>query len=129
MVIGFRQNGAGSVFFGADPVYQFNMANELRRAYRDGRLIKAEAGKLIELERRRADGQVQLIRRALDDAEIAEFLAAVRVRLRQLQDALEPNEFNLLGQVPAQGDVVARIVAWLASLPADIVIAAKANVS
>lgn len=129
VVIGFRQSGAASVFFGADPVYQFNTANELRRAYRDGRLIKAESGKLIELERRRAEGQVQMIRWELDDEQSAEFLSTARRMLLQLRQSLDSNEFDLIGQVPAEADVIARTVEWLASLPAEITIATKANVT
>ncbi len=30
IVFGFRRDGAPSIFFGADPVYQFNAAGELR---------------------------------------------------------------------------------------------------
>src|SRR5204863_2544475 len=44
IVAGFRRNGALSVFFGEDPVYQFNAAGELRRAYTDGKLLKADRG-------------------------------------------------------------------------------------
>ncbi|MEK6236256.1 MAG: hypothetical protein N2C14_16240, partial [Planctomycetales bacterium] len=32
VVIGFRPNGCGSVFFGPSPVYHFNSQNLLRRA-------------------------------------------------------------------------------------------------
>ena len=36
IVAGFRRDGALSIYFGADPVYHFNSAGELRRAYCDG---------------------------------------------------------------------------------------------
>ncbi|HEX3599001.1 MAG TPA: hypothetical protein VHU84_02590, partial [Lacipirellulaceae bacterium] len=38
VIIGFRANGALSIFFGEDPVYQFNSAGDLRRAYWNGQL-------------------------------------------------------------------------------------------
>src|SRR4051794_11841558 len=66
IVIGFRRDGSCSMFFGADPVYQFNTQAELRRAFREGRLVKAEGGRLVALERRREAGQLVLLRHALD---------------------------------------------------------------
>ena len=42
IVVGFRRDGSASFFFGADPVYQFNTAFELRRAFVVGLLYKAE---------------------------------------------------------------------------------------
>ena len=60
IVVGFRRTGEGSVYFGPDPVYQFNGAGELRRGYRAGRLIKAEQGRLVFLDRLRGPTDVLL---------------------------------------------------------------------
>jgi hypothetical protein len=43
-IAGFRTSGS-DFFFGAEPVYQFNTAGELRRAYCDDLLIKASRGR------------------------------------------------------------------------------------
>ncbi|MCA9269139.1 MAG: hypothetical protein KDA41_11745, partial [Planctomycetales bacterium] len=51
VVAGFRQGGEASFYFGFDPVFQFNSERQLRRAFYDGRLIKAEQGALIALAR------------------------------------------------------------------------------
>ena len=51
VVVGFRANGAASFFFGDDPVYQFNSAGQLRRAYCGGLLFKATHGRLVSLQR------------------------------------------------------------------------------
>ena len=51
VVVGFRANGSASFFFGEDPVYQFNSAGQLRRAYCGGLLIKAAHGRLVSLQR------------------------------------------------------------------------------
>src|SRR5881396_2480403 len=74
VIIGFHSNGCGSVYFGPDEVYHFNTAGELRRAYRDGALYKAERGRLIRLTRQRASAEVQLMRHDLDETETADFL-------------------------------------------------------
>ncbi len=116
VVVGFRRGGAGSVYFGADPVYQFDSHRRLRRAYEGGRLIKAEAGALVELTRERTPREVQLVRRSFGEAETAQFLERARKRLAALHDAGIQGKWGVTGQVPPSGDVVQRIAAWLDSL-------------
>src|SRR5262245_11539562 len=73
IVVGFRANGAASFFFGADSVFQFNAAGELRRAYCGGQLIKASRGQLVSLARQRLENETQLLSRKLTDDEQAKF--------------------------------------------------------
>jgi hypothetical protein len=113
VVVGFRDGGSASIYFGGDPVYQFNSAGELRRAYADGLLYKAERGRLIELRRERTTAQTQLVRRELTDQEQAALLAAAAARLKRLGEALATSSATVTGQVPADGDVAARIRSWL----------------
>jgi hypothetical protein len=128
IVVGFRRDGATSFFFGADPVYQFNSAGELRRAYVDGLLYKAERGRLVALRRERSAAEVALVRSELSDEESATLMSAMRQRLTFLQAALTAGSFALAGQVPADADTRARISRWLDSLHAQIRIAAAPNV-
>lgn len=114
IVIGFRANGALSIFFGAEPVYQFNAAGELRRAYCDGLLYKAERGRLVSLERQRMPQQVQLVRRELTESDEREFISRMQHGLRQLAGALDAGQYRVTGQVPANGDVPSRVRSWLA---------------
>jgi hypothetical protein len=58
IVAGFRATGCGSLFFGADPVYQFNSARQLRRAFVGGELYKAERGQLVALTRASEGGRL-----------------------------------------------------------------------
>jgi hypothetical protein len=113
VVIGFRANGSLSVFFGEDPVYQFNAAGELRRAYCDGRLFKADRGRLVSLERQRQHGVVQLLSRDLSNAEQTSFAATMQECLRRLSDGLEHGAYSVAGQVPAESDVLSRVRHWL----------------
>jgi hypothetical protein len=128
VVVGFRREGAASVFFGADPVYQFNTANELRRAYLDGLLYKAERGKLIELRRERSEREVALVRRELSGPETADLLSKMQQHLNDLRAALAAGQVRLIAQVPENGQVVANINEWLTSLPAEMAVASAANV-
>jgi hypothetical protein len=115
VVAGFRAGGAASFFFGADPVYQFNAAGELRRAYCNGLLVKAARGRLVSLSRQRLETKVQLLSRELSDVEQAEFVTKMCDRLRRLAAALETNQWTIVGQVPANGDVLGGLRKWLAT--------------
>lgn len=128
VVVGFRSNGAASLFIGADPVYQFNTAGELRRGFREGQLIKAVDGKLFAMRRERNAGQVQLLRSELGPEPTQEYLTNCKEDLDGLRAGLEGEEFELIGHVPHGTDVVTQIIKWLASMPPEIAVAARPNV-
>jgi hypothetical protein len=128
LVIGFRRDGSASVYFGADPVYQFNTAWELRRAFVDGLLYKAAGGRLVSLTRQRSGDVVVMLRAELADDQATAFLDNLRARLRQLRAALASGSFALHDQVPADANVVARIRHWLVDLPPKIGVAQVPNV-
>lgn len=113
VVAGFRRDGALSVFFGEDPVYQFNAAGELRRAYRGGKLLKAVHGKLAALDRVRTEHEVQLVSHGLTGTEEAEFLSEMAEYMRDFAASLRANKFVVVGQVPENSDVLAHLQGWL----------------
>src|SRR4051794_4315307 len=88
IVVGFRRDGCASFFFGAEAVYQFNSAGELRRGYIDGLLYKAVGGRLISLKRERTGTAVTLQRLELDADQIAAILESASADLHQLSTAL-----------------------------------------
>jgi hypothetical protein len=118
---GFRASGSASIFFSADPVYQFNSRGELRRAYCDGLLFKAERGRLVSLRRVRQQDEVQLQRHELSDAEQQAFLAQLRDTLRQFSEQLTQAQFTVVGQAPPAADVLGRLREWLAHNKAETV--------
>ena len=115
IVVGFRRDGSCSLFFGTDPVYQFNSYDELRRAYCDGTLIKAVQGKLVRLRRERRDNQVQLLSARLNDNETARLLRDLTGRTNTLHNALTEGTYSLKAQIPADGRVLERMKGWLAT--------------
>lgn len=99
IVAGYRRNGAFSLFWDVDPVYQFNPNLQFRRGYLQGDLLKAEDGRIVELRRERTPQQVALVRRTWSPDEQAEYLAAASDNLRKLEAALARGDFELAGAV------------------------------
>jgi hypothetical protein len=117
VVVGFRKSGAASVYFGQDPVYHFNSEGELRRAFADGRLYKAEKRRLVLMERRRAEGVVALVGHELSDPEMEEFLATMDRAFDVLSNAIKAGRAVVVRQTPVDRDIIGRASAWLTQLP------------
>jgi hypothetical protein len=127
VVAGFRRDGCLSLFFGSDPVYQFNTQSALRRAYVAGKLYKAEKGSLVALERRREGDVLFLVRHELDDGETQEFLLALKARLCRLREALAGRNYTVAGQTPPDCNVVGRLLDWLTARAGSTAIAVSAH--
>jgi len=113
IVAGFRRDGALSIFFGEDPVYQFNAVGDLRRAYCGGRLLKAVSGRLFSLTRVRTEAETQLVRHELSHAEESTFLSRMSGHLRGLAAILNGNAFEVIGQVPPNAKLPDRLQTWM----------------
>lgn len=115
IVAGFRREGALSLYFGGDPVYHFNPAGELRRAYIGGWLYKAQDGRLVSLDRVRTEEEVQLVSRQLSGDQQRSILDVMTHRLSELARQIEKGELTIVGQVPEDADVLGRVARWLKS--------------
>jgi hypothetical protein len=124
--VGFRGQSL-SLYFGDDPVLHFNAQGELRRAFIADRLVKAEQGQLVSLQRQRSSGEVVLARVELNALQQEELLLDAARRLAELHSALTDNRWRLVGQIPEDGDAVARLGAWL-DAPRVIVVAKSPRV-
>jgi len=127
VVAGFRRDGSFSLFFGAERVVQFNSTAQLRRGYFHGRLLKADKGKLVWMTRERTADAVMLLSQPLSAEESAQLLATAAELVDCLSSHLRQATFELVGQVPADGDIAARVIAWAAALPRPVQIAAAPN--
>jgi hypothetical protein len=114
VVAGCRRDGALSIYFGSEPAYHFNSSGELRRAYCNGLLLKAEAGRLVSMQRRRQEDEVQLVRHELSEDEQADFMKGMSNRLQDFAKKCRGGSFVTIGQVPADANVLPRVVAFLA---------------
>jgi hypothetical protein len=126
IVAGFRSNGALSIFFGEDPVYQFNAAGELRRAYANGKLLKADRGRLTALQRVRTQKEVQLVRHELNETDMTHFQIQMANHLQAFAELINTNAFEVAGKVPPDADVVGRLKRWFAT-HSDVPIARRPN--
>ena len=53
IVAGFKRSGGWSLYFGSDPVYQFDADGRLRRAFVDGQIWRTQGTTLAGLRRER----------------------------------------------------------------------------
>ena len=125
VVVGFRLDGTISFFFGQARVYQFNAKNELRRGHLDGRLFKAERGRLVRLTRNRVDDQVELLRHDLSDAEQNEFTKSAISHIVALKQQIDSSEAVVLRSVSSTDNETAaeRVSGWLSAWTGKIAIA------
>lgn len=128
IVAGFRSNGALSLYFGGQPVYQFNAAGELRRAFLGGSMFKAQSGELWQIDRVRTVNNVELRTQALGTRGQQAFLNELDERLANLLAALDAGRARVVGVVPAERDVGERLRAWLKALGRPIAIASRPGV-
>ncbi|NOY41645.1 MAG: hypothetical protein GXP26_07415 [Planctomycetes bacterium] len=110
---GFRMHGALSLYFDQDPAYHFNSSKQLRRAYWEGQIVKAELGQLVALRTSRTEAAVVMLRHEMTADEQQQFCDQLTDRLQILADRLQKNHFEITGVVPEGSDVVDRLKTWL----------------
>ena len=98
---GFRAGGAASFYFDQDPVYHFNTAGQLRRAYVDDFLVKAEAGQLVRLRRQRSKNESVMIRDEMTTDQQQTFCQKAFQQFQELLQVILDERFVLEGQVAA----------------------------
>lgn len=116
VIAGFRRDGRLSVYFGADPVYQFDDQHRLRRAYVAGFLYRTQGETLARLHRQRTAEETLLLRHDLDLSELAEFRQSAMQTLMELQNALDADEVQILAQIPQDEDLLNDLQSALAAI-------------
>ena len=99
ILVGFRDNGWFSVYFGQDVMLQFTADGGLRRAFRQGQLFRTQGATLARLERQRTDAETVLDRHDLNAEELAEFQLWVRERIVELADLLAAGELEMRREI------------------------------
>lgn len=130
--VGFRRDQSIAFFFGAEPVYQFNVQHQFRRAYFNGLLLKAENGKIVQLRRQREAGQLMLLRKQWNSHQQEEFLRVLQHDLMHLKDLGQSGMLEICGTVVEGGtaeELLLSILDWIEVHVVDIQIANVPNVA
>lgn len=117
--IGFRRTGAFAIYWGADPVYQFDAEHRLRRVYSDGFLYRTTGETLAKLDRVRTDSATELRRTDLPPGELTEIFDDVRSRCEQLLQALQSERASLIAAIPDEASVIPAAMEFIARVLAD----------
>lgn len=97
ILIGTRANDWLSIYWDQSWMVQFNEMNQLRRAYVEPCLYRAQGGTLSRLTRHRNPHETSLLRHDLNEAELHSFLASNSQRLTETFALLEHPEPPELG--------------------------------
>ncbi len=81
----------------------------------DGKLLKAVRGRLVSLQRVRAETKTQLVSHDISDADEAAFLARMGENIRELATSINTNALEVAGQVPPDVNVLGHLQLWLAT--------------
>lgn len=106
IVVGFRRTNAFSIYWGADPVYQFDPEFRLRRAYVDGFLYRTAGETLAKLDRVRTDTTTELHRTDLEKTELQEFLTRARSYCEKFVAAVQSGGAKVNAAIPSSGEVL-----------------------
>ena len=132
VVVGFRRDGSISFYFGADPVYQFNVEHAFRRGYFQGTLLKAENGRIVQLTQSRDGGQLVFLRHEFDASATNDYLERMKRDLIEFKRACQSSAVEIVGAVVEQGtenELIDCIVGWIDEHVDSIAIAAVPNVT
>ena len=106
VIAGFFRDDRLAIYFGGDPVFQFDVDGRLRRAFVNGRLYRTQGSTLAELSRIRTADSTELSRRDLSSAELEAFLREMENHLRALRQSISLQPPAVLRQVSVEGDIL-----------------------
>jgi hypothetical protein len=106
---GFRRNGALSLFFGQDLVYQFDPEGRLRRAFIAGTLYRSQHSTLAQLTRCRTSDETILQRSDLTHIQLADFHDRMKKTLSDLSEQLTSGSVVVRRSVTSTQDTLQRL--------------------
>lgn len=114
--VGFRDDGRLSIYFGSDPMYQFESQGALRRAFVDGALYRSQGDTLAKLTRRRTEAETVLQREDLPFDELFTLLAQMRQRCERLWTSLRSGAAQTMRRIPEDEEIVPRLTTALKTI-------------
>ena len=126
VIVGFRKQDQIAIYFGEDPVFQFNAELSLRRVYFKGDVFRAEAGRLVQLTRTSKGGQVLFHSKPASESTLQELFSSLSECLSQIRSALQARNWTVVGEEP--GLFLVRLANWMNKVGDSIVIAQQSGV-
>jgi hypothetical protein len=117
VIVGYRDNGWCSLYFGQDLMLQFTPDGGLRRAFRHGELFRTQGTTLARLRRHRTETETSLLRHDLTSDELADFEHEVRARVEELLTALCAGGVTVQREICVGSEpILSRLAATLTSI-------------
>ncbi len=114
--VGFRRTGAFSIYWGVDPVFQFDEEHRLRRAHANGFLYRTTGETLAKLDRVRTQSATELHRTDLSPDELTQFLDDAQNHCEQLLQALQTEQIVLVDAIPDEQSVLPAAAEFIAEV-------------
>jgi hypothetical protein len=112
---GRRGDGTVAIYFGGDPVYRFDGAGRLRRAFVDGALYRTQGTTLARLVREQTPTETLLKRCDLTPQELAAWLAEMSRRIDAFVREARLGKYQVRRCVPSQPEAASAILEALES--------------
>jgi len=138
VVIGFRDDGAFSLYWDQDPVFQFDADRQLRRVFLNCNRYKSQNRRLVRLTQPAADqtaavGRLRLLEETVSADEEAQILQRLTGCLQQIQEHLalpvdSPDAHTLQSVGASAPEFRTVVLQWIASLPRPVRIADQPSV-
>lgn len=109
IVAGRRADGRWSIFFGGDPVYQFDAQHRLRRAFVAGVLYRSQGTTLARLTRQESQHETVLLRHDLTGEELTQFFQNLRQNLQTVAEAVSQGTAQILICIPPDAAYLAEL--------------------
>ena len=123
IVIGFREDGACSWYFGEAPVFHFNSRQQLRRVFRGEAMYAAAAGTRVRLEREGSGGRIELQRVPIGNDELSGLLTQWTECITSIREVFQNGQPVWRGTTTDRHEFASKISQWLNALPETLAIA------
>ncbi len=126
-LVGFRPQGQVSLYAGADLVFQFNGASQLRRVFVAGERFAAENGRLQRLQTLDRGQRLHLTREPLTDQEQQAIQSRLSCCLDQLEALSRQDVMRWSIEGVSEAEFRVKVLSWLDDMDAVMRIAKSPN--
>lgn len=126
--VGLRSDGGGAIYFGDDEFYAFNAARQLRRAFANATLFKAEQGRLVAMRRERTEATTVLQSESLPKETTSVVLGDLKSRIETVAAAIDSGSLLVARCAGDATTSLEQVRSWLEMIArGEIVVAERPN--